>query len=80
MPEGGHIYADVSKAQLKREIASLLHDLYNIYLLIQNFKSQENQEQQIRRLGAAKVQIQKEVVEKEIALELKNTQSRRGRQ
>ena len=79
MAEGGSNCSQVSKAQLKRDLAQLAHNLYNIDLQIQNLRSQGNQEVQIRRLEIAKVQIQKDVVEKEIALELKDTESRAAR-
>ena len=68
MAKGVSDYSQVSKVQLKRDLAQLGHNLYNIDLQIQNLRSQGNQEAQIRALETAKVQIQKDVVEKEIAL------------
>ena len=42
MAEGGWSdYSQVSKAQLKRDLAQLAHDLYNIDLQIQNLKVSE---------------------------------------
>ena len=79
MAECGSDYSQVSKAQLKRDLA---HDLCNIDLQIYNLRSQGNQEAQIRMLETAKVQIQKDMVEKKMALELKDAQSsavKRGR-
>ena len=80
MLEGESSYFQMSKAQLKRDIVQLSHNLYNIDLQIQNLRSQENQEQEIRGFETARLQAQKDMVEKEIALELKNAQSKRGRQ
>ena len=61
MAEGG---SDVSKAQLKHDLAQLGHNLYNIDLQIKKLKSQGNQQGQIATLKEAKLQIQKGVVNK----------------
>ena len=79
MCESGSDYSQVSNTELKCDLAQLAQNLYNIDLQIQNLRSQGNQQGQIATLEAAKVQIQKEVVEKEITLELKDTQKRAAR-
>ena len=69
----------VTKAQLKRELARLSHNLYNIDLQIQHIRQGQPNPNQIASLEQAKFQIPQEVVAKEAQLELLNVQSRRGR-
>ena len=77
MAEGGA--SEVSKAQIKHNLEQLGKDLYNIDLQIQKAKSQGNDQRIISNLEEAKVIIQKEVVDKQIQLELKEAQSRAAR-
>ena len=74
MAKGGA--SDLSKAQIKHDLEQLGKDLYNIDLQIQKVKSQGNDRNQIFNLKEAKHIIQKDVVEKQIQLELKVAQSR----
>ena len=66
MAEGG-VSAEigVSQAQLKRELVQLGKILFNIDLQIQQLKQGHGNQQQIRRLEAAKLEIQKQTVAKE---------------
>ena len=77
MVEGGA--SQVSKAQIKHDLEQLGKDLYNIVLQIQQVKSQGNDQRIIANLEAAKVIIQKDVVDKQIQLKLKEAQSRAAR-
>ena len=76
MAEGSY-----SKAELKRQIAKLSHNLYNIDLQIKSVAQGEHNPKTVSELQSAKVDIQKEVVAKEIKLEKLNTRTkaRRGR-
>ena len=53
--------------------------MYNIDLQIQQVKSQGNDQRIIANLEAAKVIIQRDVVDKQIQLEMKEAQSRVAR-
>ena len=77
MAEGGA--SDLSKAQIKCDLEQIGKDLYNIDLQIQKVKSQGNDRHQIDNLEEAKRIIQKDVVQKQIQLELKDAQSRAAR-
>ena len=66
----------MSKAQIKCDLEQLGKDLYNIDLQIQQVKSQGNDQHQIANSQAAKIIIQKDIVDKQIQLELKEAQSR----
>ena len=74
MAKGGS--SDLSKAQIKRDLEQLGKDLYNIDLQIQKVKSEGNDRNQISNLEEAKRIIQKDVLGKQIQLELKVAQSR----
>ena len=71
--------ANVSKVQLKRHSDNLSHDLYNIDLQIQNLKQQGDRQWEIKRLEQANLQVQKQVVTKQVELEIRNAQMRRGK-
>ena len=77
MAEGGA--SDLPKVQIKCDLEQLGKDLYNIDLQIQKVKSQGNDQHQIATLEEVKVIIQKDVVQKQIQLELKDAQSRGAR-
>ena len=77
MVEGGANV--VSKAQIKRDLEQLGKDLYNIDLQIQKAKSQGNNHHILANLEEAKVIIQRDVVDKQVQLELKEAQSRAAR-
>ena len=68
-----------SKAQLKSKIAQLSKDLYNIDLQIQTIRQGQPNPHQITALQAAKLEIQKQVVAKEVELARTRT-ARKGRQ
>ena len=74
MAEGGA--SDLSKVQINCDLEQLGKDLYNIDVQIQKVKSQGNDRHQIDNLEEAKRIIQKDVVQKQIQLELKVAQSR----
>ena len=74
MAEGGA--SDLSKVQIKCDLEQLGKDLYNIDLQIQKVKSQGNNRHQIANLEEAKHIIQKDIVQKQIQVELKVAQSR----
>ena len=57
-----------TQAQLKRDLDSLGRDLFNIDLQIQQLKQGAKNPHQIQTLEAAKFEIQKQVVAKEIEL------------
>ena len=63
----------------KGEITDLSHNLYNIDLQIQDVRAHRNRQNEIKRSETAIFQDSKEVMDKEIQLEIKNAQSRRGR-
>ena len=73
MAEGGY-----SKAELKRQIAKLNYDLYNIDLQIQSVVQGQHNPKTVSELQSAKLDIQKEVVVKEIELEKLNKERRQG--
>ena len=75
MAEGGC----VSQAQLKRDLDSLSKQIFDIDLAIQRQQGSGNT-QTIANLEAAKVEIQKEIVAKQIKLELKQAQNKKARQ
>ena len=75
MAEGGR----VSQAQLKRDLDSLSKQIFDIDLPIQRQQASGNT-QTIANLEAAKVEIQKEIVAKQIELELKQAQNKKARQ
>ena len=77
MAKGGA--SDLSKVQIKHDLEQLGKDLYNIDLQIQKVKSQGNDQHQIANLEEVKVIIQKDIVQKQIQLELKDAQSRVAR-
>ena len=74
MAEGGR----VSQAQLKRDLDSLSKQIFDIALAIQ--RQGPGNTQTIANLEAAKVEIQKEIVAKQIELELKQAQNKKARQ
>ena len=65
-----------SKAELKRQIAKLSHDWYNIYLKIQSVAQGQQNPKTVSELQSAKLDIQKEVVAKEIKLEKLNARTK----
>ena len=69
----------VSQAQLKRDLDSLSKQIFDIDLAIQRQQGSGNT-QTIANLEAAKVEIQKEIVAKQIELELKQAQNKKARQ
>ena len=69
----------VTKAQLKRDLASLSHDLCYINLQIQQIRQGQPNPNQIASLQQVKLKIQQEVVGKEVQLELLKAQCRRRR-
>ena len=71
--------AGVSQASLKRELDALLKQIYEIDIKIQQFKSQQQNHHHIPNLEAAKVDIQRKIVDKQIQLELKKAQGKRRR-
>ena len=68
-----------TKAQLRRDLASLAHDYLYIYLQLQQIRQGQPIPNQIASLEQAKFQIQEEVVQKEVQLELLEAQTRRAR-
>ena len=60
----------VSQAQLKREINSLSKEIFDTDLRIQTFSSQDNTVH-ILALEAAKIELQKQIVDCQIQLESK---------
>ena len=75
MTEGGHA---VSQAQLKRDLDLLSKQIFDIDLAIQ--RQGPGNTQTIANFEAAKVKIQKEIVAKQIELELKQAQNKKARQ
>ena len=75
MAEGGR----VSQAQLKRDLDSLSKQIFDNDLAIQRQQGSGNT-QTIANFEAAKVEIQKEIVAKQIKLELKQAQNKKVRQ
>ena len=67
--------APTSQAQLKRELEALSKDIFEIDLKIEQFR-QQRKVQHIASLEAAKIELQKRIVQKKIQLELKNVQNR----
>ena len=76
MAEGGRA---ISQVQLKRDLDSLSKQIFNIDLAIQRQQGPGNT-QTIANLEAAKVEIQKEILAKQIELELKQAQNKKARQ
>ena len=75
--DGSGTNSKVSEAQLKRKIDSLAHDLFNIDLQIQQIKQQGQHQQQTATLERVKLQIQEEIVAKEIKLEYEKAKRKR---
>ena len=73
MAQGGQTQAD-----LKRKLDQLSQEIIQIDLRIQWFKQQGNL-QHIANLEAAKVKIQKDIVDTKIQLELKIAQGKKAR-
>ena len=74
MAEGGR----VSLAQLKHELDSLSQQIFQIDLKIQQFR-QQNNTQHISNLEAAKKEIQKQIVQKQIDLERQQAQNKKAK-
>ena len=73
MTQGGQ-----TQSNLKRKLDQLSQEIFQIDLRIQQFKQQGNL-QHIPNLEAAKVKIQKDIVDTEIHLELKIAQGKKAR-
>ena len=65
----------VSQTQLKHELESLSWQIVPIDLRLQQFRQQCN----IHRLEAAKVELQKQIVDKQITLELWLAEAKKAR-
>ena len=78
MAEAGHT---VSQAELKRKLDSVSKDIYFIDLELQKIcQSPANTiPGRVQNLEAAKLQLQKEVVQLQVQLELKKAQSKNQR-
>ena len=68
--------ANVSLAQLKRELDSLSHDLLNIDLQIQQVKQCQANPHSLETLEKARSQIKQEVICKQIQFEQKKAQNK----
>ena len=68
--------ANVSLAQLKRELDSLSHDLLNIDLQIQQVKQGQANPNSLETLQKARSQIKQEVIQKQVQFKLKKAQNK----
>ena len=65
MAKGG-----LSQAAVKRKIESVSKQIFEIDLKIQSFRQQEDKVEAVRNLGAAKLQLQQDIVSLQVTLEL----------
>ena len=68
----------LSQAQLKRELASIAHNIYKIDLQIQALKRGQGSQHRISILETAKLQIQKKVGDKELQLKYVKAQAKKN--